>query len=387
MTSTAIVAGALANKPGNGGAAWTRMSYVLGLRRLGYDVVFVEEIWPTACVDADGRPAPLARSINAAFIWHVVRRFDPKCRAALIERPSGRTLGLTTDELLDAAVDADVLLNLSGHLHWRPVLEAARRKVFVDLDPGYTQAWHDQGLDVNLGPHDAFFTVGANVGTAASLVPTDGIRWHPTRPPVVLDEWPVVAPPDARRFTTVGSWRGAYGPVTIAGSTYGPKAHEFRQIASLPAQVDAEFEAALDIHPADAADRELLEANGWRVREPAAVAGDPDAFRDYVQASWAECSAAQSVYARTRSGWVGDRTVRYLASGRPALVQDTGLAATLPVGEGLVPFRTPDEAAEKARDIERRYDEHAGAARALAETSFASDTVLADLLDRAGVGG
>ena len=387
MSATALVGGALANKPGNGGAAWTRLSFVLGLRRLGFDVVFVEQISPTTCRDHAGRPAPLPGSANADFFRRVVRRFGLEDRAALVDEETGRTVGIPADEVLAAADDARVLVNLSGHLRWHRVLDAVPHRVFVDLDPGYTQAWHEAGLDVNLAGHDTFCTVGANVGTPASSIPTGGITWHPIRQPVVLDEWPVASPTDVPRFTTVGSWRGAFGPVRVAGGVYGSRAREFRGIAPLPRRVDARFEAALDIHPADAADRRLLESNGWVVLDPAPVAGDPDDFRDYVQGSWAECSVAQEVYVRTRSGWVGDRTARYLASARPVLVQDTDIGRTLPVGEGLIPFSTLDEAALGAREILRDYERHAKAARGLAEEWFDSDRVLGELLDRAGVRG
>jgi hypothetical protein len=387
MSATAVVAGALANKPWNGGAAWTRLSFVLGLRRLGCDVVFVEEIAPDTCVDTDGRPAALEDSTNAAFFWHVVHRFGLDGRAALIDEATGRSLGMDTDDVVAAAEDAVVLVNLSGHLRSRRILDAVQRRVFVDLDPGYTQAWHDAGIDVNLAAHHVFFTVGANIGTPACSIPTDGIRWQAMCQPLVLEEWPAVPAPDAPRFTTVGSWRGAYGPVTIGGATYGAKGREFRKLAPLPRHVDARFEAALDIHPADARDRELMESNGWSLTDPTRVARDPDTFRDYVQESWAECSVAQSVYAQTRSGWLGDRTIRYLATGRPALVQDTGLARILPVGDGLLPFATLEEAQAGAREIQRNYEAHAWAARELAERYFDSDTVLSDMLDRARVGG
>src|SRR5207249_4043766 len=81
---------------------------------------------------------------------------------------------------------------------------------------------------------------------------------------------------------------------------------------------------------------------GWQLVDPCVAAGDPHAFRGYVQGSWAEFSVAQGVYVETESGWFSDRTVRYLASGKPALVQDTGFSRLYPVGEGLLAFCTLD---------------------------------------------
>ena len=115
------------------------------------------------------------------------------------------------------------------------------------------------------------------------------------------------------------------------------------------------------------------------------MAGDPDAFRAYVQGSGAEFSVAQGIYVETHSGWFSDRTTSYLASGRPVLVQDTGFGRTLPVGEGLLAFRTLDEAIAGAADIGRRYGEHCAAARRIAEKHFDSDRVLTRFCEQAGI--
>jgi hypothetical protein len=129
----------------------------------------------------------------------------------------------------------------------------------------------------------------------------------------------------------------------------------------------------------------LLLRHGWQIVDPVQVAADPDAFHQYVQASGAEFSVAQGIYVDTNSGWFSDRTVRYLASGKPVLVQDTGFTSSLPVGEGLLSFRTLQEAEAGATEIARNYEHHCRAARALAEEYFDSDHVLERLLDDIGV--
>jgi hypothetical protein len=187
------------------------------------------------------------------------------------------------------------------------------------------------------------------------------------------------------RFTTVGSWRGAYGRIQYNGRTFGQKAHEFRRFIELPTRVPFVFEAALDIHGGDRGDAEALQANGWRLVDPARVASHPISFRRYVQRSYAEFSVAQGVYVETQSGWFSDRTVRYLASGKPALVQDTGFSRALPAGKGLVGFESLEEAVKGAVDIAADYAEHCHAARRIAETYFDSDIVLAEFLHRVGI--
>jgi hypothetical protein len=198
----------------------------------------------------------------------------------------------------------------------------------------------------------------------------------------VLDEWPLTRTSEPGRFTTVASWRGPYGPVEHLGRTFGLKVHEFRKFVRLPQQASQTFEVALEIDPSDVRDLTLLRGHGWRIVDPRSVASDPQSFRRYVQSSGAEFSVAKGVYVETRSGWFSDRTVRYMASGKPALVQDTGFSGDLATGEGLVSFTTMKDAVDGAARIARDYDAHSAAARSLAERYFDSDLVLGRLLEK-----
>jgi hypothetical protein len=365
-----LVAGALANKPGNAGGAWERLSWLVGLRRLGCDVCVVEQIAPAAADDN-----------HKKWFLDVTRWFGLADRAALVTTDGKSCVGMPWASLLERAKGADLLVNLSGHLTLEPVLERVRRKAYIDVDPGFTQFWHaDPTTSFEVGGYDFYFTIGENVGSSECPIPTGGIPWRPIRQPVVLADWPVVRAGPPNRFTTVASWRGAFGPVTAGGRTFGLKVHEFRKVIDLPRRSPHQFEIALDIHSADEKDRTRLIENGWQLVAPAEVAADPLAFRRYVQLSGAEFSVAQGVYVETNSGWFSDRTVRYLASGKPALVQDTGFGRFLPVGEGLVAFRTVDEAVAGADRIVSDYHRHSRAARAIAEECFDSDKVLGRML-------
>jgi hypothetical protein len=382
-----IVAGALASKPGNGGEAWVRLTWALGLRRLGCEVVLAEQIASATCVGADGAPAPFAASVNRAWFDALVARFGLGGTACLVHEDGPETSGLTFEQLVAHAERADLLVNLSGHLTLAPVLARVGARLYVDLDPGYTQLWaaaDDPGA--RLDGHDAFATVGANLGDPACPLPTNGLRWRPLRPPVLLDAWPASPPPPGSAFTTVATWRNPLGTIEHDGRAHGSKAHAFRRIVDLPHRAGgARFELALDLHPADERDGRALRDHGWTLADPRAVAGTPEAFRDYLRRSLAECSVAQPVYVETASGWFSDRTAHYLAGGRPALVEDTGLAGSLPLGEGLLTFRTPEQAAAGARAIASEPEHHGHAARALAEERFDSDRVLGDLLAELGI--
>jgi len=364
MRTTVVVAGALANKRGHGGSQWVRMSWAEGLARLGFDVVFVEQL------HEGGDPAAFHGALDLLGL-----------RGALIA-PDGVD-GMRAEELHEALDRSALLVNISGHLRDPELLARCRLRAFVDLDPGYTQVWHSQGHDVGLAGHHLFLTVGANVGTRHSTVPGCGLRWIAVRQPVVLDRWPV-SDAGFDRFTTVASWRGAFGPLEWQGRRHGVKAHQFRNYAGVPEACGLPFQIALDLHPADAADRGRLCAAGWNLLAPEAVA-TPQDFAGYVRGSGAEFSVAQGVYVDTRSGWFSDRTVRYLASGRPALVQDTGFGRTLPVGEGLLAFSTPEQATRLAGELVRDHARHRRAARELAERLFAPEPALAPLLEASGV--
>jgi hypothetical protein len=373
MTS-AVVAGASANKPGQSGETWVKLSWIRGLQQLGIDVWFVEELAESMAQD---ERAP-------AWFRAVAERFGLTERAALIS--GGESIvGPSVEELVAVAAEA-TLVNISGHLTLPRLFDAFRRRVMVDIDPGFTQFWHEAGLtEAHVSGHDVYFTIGDLIGTEECPIPTGGIDWIAVRQPVVLEDWPVVPGGEPDRFTTVATWRGPFGPVEVGGRTYGLKVHEFRKVIELPGRSPGSFEIALDIHPGDERDLTALREHGWRVADPRQVAGDPDALRSYIQGSGAEFSAAQGMYVDPASGWFSDRTVRYLASGKPALVQETGFSRNLPTGTGLIGFTTLDDAVQGAADIIARYPEHAAAARSIAEEHFAAERVLPRFCEQAGI--
>jgi hypothetical protein len=381
-----LVAGALANKPFQGGEAWVRLSWALGLRRLGFDVVFVEQIDPDACVDGAGRRTTFEESVNLEFFKAVTAAFGLDRRAALVHGAGDRVHGMSLEDVEAAATEAEALVNISGHLTLPSLFPRLRTRVYVDLDPGFTQFWHAQGNPgARLEGHRHFFTVGTNIGSPDCHVPTGGIPWRPIAPPVILDQWGFGPADDPGRFTTIASWRGPYGPIEHGGRTYGLKVHEFRKLATLPSRVDTTFELALEIDPSEERDLAMLREEGWRLVDPGAVASTPEAFRRYVRSSGAEFSVAKGVYVDTGNGWFSDRTANYLASGRPAVVQDTGFGRTYPTGEGVLTFRTLDEAVTAVESVLHDHQAHGKAARALAEEHFDSDRVLAGFVEQVGL--
>ena len=229
--------------------------------------------------------------------------------------------------------------------------------------------------------HTHFVTVGARIGSPECPIPTCGRSWIATLPPIVFEHWPAGTEIRHDALTTIGNWRG-YGSIEHHGHFYGQKAHSWRPLAELPMRVAKPFMPALAIHEGESRDLDLLRRNGWRLLDPKEHTGTPDLYRRFVQGSWGEIGIAKSGYVESRCGWFSDRSACYLAAGRPVIAQDTG--AMLPTGQGLLTFRTPDEAVAAIEDVQRNYPAHVRAARDLAVEYFDSDKILTRLLDRLG---
>jgi len=376
MTSgTIVVAGALAQKPRHGGHAWVLLQYLLGFKRLGWDVLFLD------CLTGN---ASIQSSQVAAFL-PLARGFELEDQFALLVGGTHETIGLSRARVVERAHNSALLLNVMGFLTDEEILAQARRRVFLDIDPGFPQMWRQLGLHDSFAGHDAFVTIGQNIGYADCTIPTCGLEWITTPQPIVLERWPTATNQAQARFTSVATWRGAYGPLEYAGSIYGLRVHEFRKFATLPSLTGLTFELALDIHPSETGDLDLLKRGGWSLLDPGVVAGDPWSYQRFIQTSAAEFMTAKHMYVATNSGWFSDRSLCYLASSKPVLAQDTGLCRLYPVGQGLVTFRTLDEACAGAQAITADYRRHASAARELAEAYFDSDIVLRNLLAKLGV--
>lgn len=385
MTRTIVFAGSLAQKPHQGGHTWVFLQYLLGFRRLGWDVLFLDRLESEMCVDASGAPCPVEESTNLRYLRDVMRAFALEDAFSVACDKGERFIGLSREEVLARVRRAATLINVMGFFSDAEILAAARHRVFFDIDPGFGQMWRELGLHDPYHGYDRYVTVGENVGRPCCAVPTCGIAWTATRQPIVLEHWPPSAPAPESRFTSIGAWRGPYGPIEYDGRTYGLRAHEFRKFMPLPSLTRESFEVALDIHAAETSDLALLSKGGWRLVEPTKIAHSPEAYRAYIAASKAEFMVAKNMYVQSNSGWFSDRSICYLASGKPVLAEDTGLAGLYPLGRGLLVFSTLEEAVAGVEEIAGSYERHCRAAREIAEEYFDSDTVLARLLQTLGV--
>ena len=385
MKKSILVCGSLAQKPYQGGHTWVFLQYLLGLRKLGWDVLFLDQLEREMCVGCDGKPCSVQDSVNLRYFLRIMDDFDLKGHYALLCDRGTWEIGVNRQAILERSSRAALVLNIMGFLRDEEILGRSQKRVFLDIDPGFGQMWQELGLHAALTGHDCYVTIGQNIGRPDCGIPTCGLSWITTPQPVVLDFWPYTESNHSLSFTTIASWRGAYGPIQMDGKTYGLRVHEFRKYAALPLVTGERFELALNIHSADHADRRLLEANGWILVDPREAAGDPWRYRSYIQSSGVEFMVAKNMYVETNSGWFSDRSICYLASGKPVLTQNTGTDGIYPCGRGLVTFSSIEEAVSGVQEIRRNYRGHSQAARELALEYFDSNKVLSCLLKKLDV--
>lgn len=379
---TLVFSGMIASDPYQGGATWAILQYLLGLKSLGHRVYLIEPIQASAL-----RPSgtSLEDSVNAAYFRQVLREFGLEESAALLLAGTRQTVGLPYERLESLAAETDLLLNVSGMLTDERLLEKMPLRAYLDLDPGFVQLWHAvEGIDMRFQGHHRFVTIGMALGEPGCPIPTCGLDWIKTLQPIELSYWPVAQEIKTDAFTSVGHWRG-YGSIQYNGVHYGQRAHSLREIITLPRHTSSQITLALAIHPDEKNDLEALRANGWHLVDPVLVAGTPRSYRHFIQGSRGELSVAKSGYVHARCGWFSDRSICYLASGRPVVAQNTCFQPYVPVGNGLFAYSTVEEAAEGIARVNEDYPLHAHAARDLAESLFSSRVVLPRLLAQLGL--
>lgn len=355
--------------------------HVEGLRRLGHEIVWIEQLEPRACVDRLGRPTDYEHCVNREGFVRAMSHLGLEASSAQLYDGGAETVGLSLPALLDLVSSADLLLNFSGHVRHTEILARVPRKAYMDPDPAFTQLWHAAyGARLGLEDHDVFFTRGVNIASGRSGLPDCGVAWHPLMPPLVTELWPAPEEHTTRSFTTVAAW-GRYGDLEWKDRWYRSKNSEFARFAALPSASALEFGLALTGREYDPEVADALVLGGWDL-VPGRSLSSIRQYLAFIQGSGAEIGIAKHAYVEGRTGWFSERSTQYLASGKPVLVQDTGLEGVLPTGLGIVTFGTLDEAVAGAQEIASNYSKHSRAARELAAEHFDHRRLLPRLLDR-----
>ena len=382
MATVVISAYDVVNYPQGGGHFWVYLQYVLGLRLLGHDVYWLEAFRTKGQEEQEAAALATFQArmqqygLGGRCILYRTRSKEP-----LSEAPA-EYLNVTRTEAEAVFGRADLLLNF--HYAISPaLLSFFRRTALVDIDPGLLQFWITSG-QLRVPRHDSYFSTAEGVGRRGGKIPSDRPRWMHIRPAICLERWPYAFDPSCQAFTTVSTWDSSDWVVSADETYENTKRVAFLEFAGLPQLTPQPLELALFLRTErDMRERRNLEDCGWRIRQACEVAGTPEMYQAYIQRSRGEFSCAKPSYIKLQTSWISDRTICYLASGKPVVVQHTGPSSFLPNGEGMFRFSTAQQASEAVDTINADYERHCRAARKLAETYFDAKQVVAKILSHA----
>jgi hypothetical protein len=368
------------------GVTYQFLHYLMGLRQLGYDVYYVEDSGRWIYDPAINEFSPDV-SGNLSMVVPVLNAYGFGDRWAFRGNyPGGQCYGMTESRLLELYREADAFLNVTGAQEIRDEHRAIKRRIYVESDPFASQvkvASGDAGMIDMLAAHDTHFSFGENLGASDCRVPIERFHWHPTRQPVVMDIWQTGPPPADAPYTTITTWHNKGKNIEWRGDTwYWTKDREFEKILDLPRRRPVPLELATTV---DVAVQDQLRAHGWRQSGSVEISRDADLYRQYIQKSRGEFTVARDQYVRPNTGWFSDRTVCYLAAGRPVITQETGFSKFIPSGRGLFGFRSMEEILAALDAIESDYPAHSRAASEIAREYFSADRVVGSLMERAGL--
>jgi hypothetical protein len=368
------------------GVAWQAIHYLLGLRQLGWDVYYVEDSGaPPYDPRVGGASGDSAYAVG--YVADVMRRIGFTDRWVYLDMVQNETHGLPRTRLDALYREAVAIVNLCGATAPRAEHRRGARLLYIETDPVYEQLRIATGATASLdflAAHDVLFTYGENLGAPDCPVPLERFAWKTTRPPVVLDCWEARTDPAAVHFTSIASWENKGKDITWGGVAYQWTKHvNFLHFLDLPRRTPQRFRLAMN--PLDAAVEARIRAAGWELVDPAPISRDIDAYRDFIYGARGEFTVAKDIYVRPRSGWFSDRSVCYLAAGKPVVTQDTAFGKFVPTGEGLFAYATMEEAVDALARIDADYARHGAAARRIAAEHFGAAPVLGRLLADAGL--
>lgn len=366
-----------------GGSLSSSLQWLVGFRRMGHDVYFVEKSgWANGCYD----PAKDVMSDDCSYgvrtLYKLLARFGLEDRWCFVDC-KGCYHGLSRERIETIFRSADVFVDRGAHGAWLDEATQAGLRVYFDGEPGMRQIMMENSLadGETLPEYDFYFTTGRNIGTAQSTAPTADKVWYPIAHPIVVDLFSPRPVEDGAAFTTVMNWQ-SYKPVQFCGEIFGHKDMEFEKFMDLPRRVQVPMEVAVSGKklPTDRLRRE-----GWRVRDAHQVTISVDSYWEYIACSRGEFTVCKNGYVKANTGWFSDRGSAYLASGRPVIQQDTGFSTHLPCGEGLMAVRTSEEAAAAIEEIVGDYERHSKRAREIALEHLDATKVLGGMLDQLGI--
>ena len=375
-----------------GGITWQHFHYLAGFRKLGFDVWYVEDASMRVIYDpVNLYPTMDSYEANVAFLSQQLARIGFEDRW-VFRPPWSEELCVGAfshiDELNRLYKEADAVFNLCFCQEHRDGHENISCRVLLETDPVQNQvlaAVDDERILWEYGKFQYHFTYGENYGADDCLVPITKYKYYSTRPPVITDWWSGADhKPANSALTTVTNWNHKGKDVVWQDQTWAwNKYNEFIKYIDLPARSALDLEMAVGaLCPPE--DVKEAEQKGWKSL-PASLLNDPTAYFKYIQESTGEFTVAKEQYVKPRSGWFSDRSVCYLASGRPVITQATGFEKYIPAGEGLFAFSNPEEALACIDAVASDYRRHAVKALEITHRYFDSEVVLTDMLKQIGL--
>ena len=376
-----IIAGSyMVRYPLGGMMSWS-LQWLVGLRRLGHEVIFVEKSnYAGSCYSPMTRESGDDCSHGLRAVTELFMRHGLEDGWCFVDY-AGNHHGMSRQEIAECFRTADMFLDLGTHGAWMEEASSSGLRVLVDGEPGYTQIRMENGSFGEHRRYDRYFSNGANIGTPHSSAPNARLDWKPVFNPVVTDLFQPVPPPPGARYSTVMNWQ-SHAPVQHEGRAYGQKDVEFVKFTDLPRHVSAGMEIAVSGTKIPMAS---IQDAGWQVRDAQEVTMTYDAYRNYILACRGEFSVCKNIFVEFRTGWFSDRSAAYLASGRPVVLQDTGFSSHLPTGEGLFAVTDMAEAAAALAEIEGNYEHHSRKAREIACDCLDSTVILKKFLHEIGI--
>ncbi len=351
--------------------------YILGLDRLGYEVIYLEESgWDYSCYHLLTQAYSDDPSFGLQAVEALFNQYHVKAQICYINRQTGQVYGNDWDTVKQQLKTADLLLNIGG-VCWLSEFLLCQRRVLIDMDPFFTQIGKFAGE--GFSDYHLYFSYGMNIGQSDCTIPTANVDWLPIVPPVVPEIWNN-SQQTGTILTTIGNW-SAYGSVVYNNNRYGQKDEEFLRFLELPQLCSQKIEVALSGKNIEIAEiKPRLQAAGWFVENGLEVSANLSTYQSYIINSRGEFSVAKNAYVKTRSGWFSDRSVCYLAAGKPVILQDTGFSDWLPTGCGVLAFSTLAEAVDCIESLNADYSAHCRAAQQIAEDFFSYKVVLSRFL-------
>jgi hypothetical protein len=333
-----------------GGNFSVPLQWMLGLRRLKLDAIWLEFLPSTDDVLADqSKIRNFQRQLRGHGLAGRYCLLYQKPAADTHDLDSLQCVGISKRELLERLGGPNVLLNLAYSIH-PPLLLKFERRIFCDLDPSEIFYWMTK-MEVGQSYHHEFWTIGLNVHGDDCRLPKSALAWKTFYPLVDTKLFRPQSRPRSPKFTTVGQWYWG-GAVEVAGEFPDlSKRFAFEPYLRLPARVpEARFELAMNIASEDP-ERERLRRLGWQIADPHRVARTPPTYRRYLASALAEFTAIKGVDVAWRTGWVSDRAAAFSALGRPVITEDTGAQRYLPAGSGFCFIRSVAEAEAAVREV------------------------------------